>query len=460
MKHGDRGGPGFQLQPRHPAVDGATAGGDAANRKRMVVALSFAYGTSMLTDRQTIMQLLPTMVKDLNLDPEDGGKLLSLGASVYMLCKPAGQVISDSAEARGMLVLSLVMSGVVFVAMGSSNALWQIQLCFAALHLAQGAVSPSWLAIVGRAFAPNERGTPLSIVNGAGNAVSAFIPLLVATTLRLSGGQWRTVLLSQGVVSALFGVVLRFSLSPWPPSDSSFSARPGKRAAVAPAVRKSARSEKDPVAGGLARAAAALLGVARRGDIQLLGLSALALYFVRFGVQAWLASYLARGTTGEAGAAAAAFLFWWQAGGVLGSLAAGPAADALPDGGRAPLLAACAAALAGGLGALPLLDGAAAPAALAGVGALCGACVFGLKTLVTLCTRERVPPDQGGRADAIVNLLAELGGVTAGLPLIRLVRRLSWDAYVPALQCGALVIVGAGLRLYLRPASATPKKTG
>ena len=125
------------------------------------------------------------------------------------------------------------------------------------------------------------------------------------------------------------------------------------------------------------------------------------------------------------------------------------------------MVVACATALVGGLSVLPRLGGAAAASwALSAVGALCGACVFGQRTLMTLCTREQVPPDAGGKADAIVNLLAELGGVIAGLPLIRLVNHLGWSVYVPALRFAALVMVGAGLWLHVRPASSASKKVG
>ena len=87
----------------------------------MVVALSCAYGISMLAYRPTVMQALPTMVADLGWSREDGGSLLSLGATVYMVCKPAAQVLSDSVEARTMLVLSVVLSGTVFLCIGASH---------------------------------------------------------------------------------------------------------------------------------------------------------------------------------------------------------------------------------------------------------------------------------------------------------------------------------------------------
>ena len=176
--------------------------------KGMVTALSCAFGASMLAYRPTVMQTMPTMVQDLGLGPEEGGKLLSLGATVYMVCKPSAQVISDSVEARTMLILSVTLSGILFLGIGVSSALWQIQACFAAVHITQAMHSPAMLSLVGRTFAAKERGTPLSIINSSGNAVNSLIPLLVTATLRWSGGNWRVVFLTQGATCALAGVDL------------------------------------------------------------------------------------------------------------------------------------------------------------------------------------------------------------------------------------------------------------
>eukprot|EP00937_MAST-01D_sp_MAST-1D-sp2_P000762 g762.t1 len=412
-----------------------------SGRVGFVAVLSCAFGASMLAYRPTVMQTIPTMVQDLGFTAEEGGALLSLGATVYMFCKPAMQVVSDSVEARTMLVLSVTLSGILFLGIGLSSAMWQIQLSFAMVHVTQAMHSPAMLSLVGRQFTPKERGTPTSIINSSGNAVNALIPLLVTSTLRWTRGSWRIVFLSQGGCCAVVGVllapaILRFKPPPPPPLKA---AQTVARHAATPAVT--------------------MAGVARNGSIWLLGLCSTALYVVRFGVEGWLASYFAEGSTKEAGAGAAAvFLFWWQTGGFVGSLAAGPFSDRHLGGARTPLMVIGAMVLVTCLIALPRLGGAgAAMWALAACGAVCGACVFGQRTLIILCTRAQVPPNAGGKADAIVNLLAELGGVLAGLPLIRLINRFSWHTYTPALNCAALTMVVCGLLLYGKEKRVTVK---
>ena len=321
----------------------------------------------------------------------------------------------------------------------------QVSACFAIVHVTQAMHSPAMLALLGRQFAPAQRGTPLSIISSSANAVNSLIPLLVTATLRWTGGSWRFVFLSQGAACAAVGLVLMPAILSFPRSQP-----PQAMARVA-----MASTQQPPGTQPLAAVSPVPLtlgDIARKPAIWLLGVSSTLLYVVRFGVEGWLATFLAEGSTKEAGAEAAAlFLFWWQAGGFAGSLAAGPLSDSLLGGARTPAVVGCAAALVVGLEALPRIGGAEAPAgALAAVGALCGACVFGQRTLMTLCTREQVPPAAGGRADAIVNLLAELGGVLAGLPLIRLVGVFGWGAFVPALNCAALAMLVTGLVLHAK----------
>ena len=249
------------------------------------------------------------------------------------------------------------------------------------------------------------------------------------------------VFLTQGGVCACAGLVLAPFILRFPPS------RPAAAAVSLSHERQAQQEQRDPLP-----AAVTLPEIVRKPAIWLLGLCSTMLYIVRFGMEGWLATFFAQGATKESGAEAAAlFLFWWQAGGFSGSLVAGPLSDSLLGGARTPAIAGTAAALVIGLAALPRLGGAAAaPWALAVVGALCGGCVFGQRTLITLCTRELVPASSGGRADAVVNLLAELGGVLAGLPLIRLIGLLGWGAFVPTLNCAALAMLAMGLLLHAK----------
>ena len=78
--------------------------------------------------------------------------------------------------------------------------------------------------------------------------------------------------------------------------------------------------------------------------------------------------------------------------------------------------------------------------ALAFVGVVSGFCVFGQRGLLTLASRGAVPAKDGGKADAIANALAELGGVLAGAPLIYLIQASDWTMFTRTLLMAAVVM--------------------
>jgi len=172
--------------------------------------------------------------------------------------------------------------------------------------------------------------------------------------------------------------------------------------------------------------------VLRHKVVWTIGLTYALLCFVRIGVEGWIATFFEAG--GLSGAAS--FLFWWQLGGFAGASIAGPASDA--RGGQTPAL--LSAGFSGLL--LAILTGLSAKTVTWRLNALAflgGACVYATKVLLTLATRLHFRTRDCGKADAVTNALAELGGAVAGLPLIALIEMTgSWRTYGVALAlCAA-----------------------
>jgi sugar phosphate permease len=223
--------------------------------------------------------------------------------------------------------------------------------------------------------------------------------------------------------------------------------------------------------------------VGARWQIWVLGLCSTALYTARFAVEAWVATYFAEkaklglpagnsddfdvllsgATDGGAALARRAYtelMVAWQGGGFVGALVAGPASDRLCGGRRMPGVLLCGATLVWVFAAaLPAL-GAGSPAwRLRAAGLLGGTCVFGARTLLVLSTREQVPLGAGGKADAIVNLLGEVGGVLAGLPMIRAIERAgSWTMFGHMLAAAALALLLLCAPLFAAEARAFSSK--
>lgn len=171
----------------------------------------------------------------------------------------------------------------------------------------------------------------------------------------------------------------------------------------------------------------------------------MALYVIRFGIEGWLRTYFAEGRLldpTQKDRFTASFYFWWQLGGFTGTVLSGPISDSLTSGRRMPMAAACALVLAM---QVRQLRTAATSTSVSLVGLLAGFAVFSQRTLFSLFSRQQVPNNSGGRAEAICNMLAEAGGALAGYPLIQLVTRSSssWDVYVLVLTgCAAWLSAG------------------
>lgn len=176
------------------------------------------------------------------------------------------------------------------------------------------------------------------------------------------------------------------------------------------------------------------------------GFNLATLYVIRFGVEGWIATWLSE----EQGACLGGgeFIFFYQCGGLAGTLLAGFASDWL-RGRPLPVAVVSAGILLAATGAmhLQLVAGSGQIACLA---AMIGTGVFGQRVLVNLFTRMQVPQNECGKADAIVNGLGELGGVMAGLPFIQIVHWYeSWQAYTAILVAMASYLVASNVFLLL-----------
>jgi len=376
-------------------------------RKRLVLCLAANYGASMLIYRQTIMVTMPTVLEDLGLPVEAGGRLMSLGASTYMITKPLCQAMVDFMPATRGFQLSIAFSGLTFLAMGFATSLWHLEILVVVLHVSQSPIYPTLTQILNGWYEKHERGTPFSIIQSALPISCSAVPSIAAAAMTLTNN-WRTVYLFTGIV-AVATVILTFPFicDGKPP--------------VSEEDLKRCKGDKD--SSWISRVVDLLM----RLELWGVGISLTLLYTIRFGVEGWIASYLVKGV-GTGTETTVLLNTAWQLGGFIGVLAVGPASDHIFHGARTPLICGCTMGLTLSLVLLPSM-GPSSMLPLLAVGAAAGACVFALRVLYMLLNRDIMPASVASLADAVVQVLAELGGVFAGLPLIKLVQATDWTVY-------------------------------
>lgn len=378
-----------------------------------LLLLSLGYGGSMLAFRGTLMMSLPTMLDELHLTTKDGGMVLSASQIAYMVAKPVMQTLSDHCDARTLLLGSEAATAMCmcFFSIGV-RTLRDLEIVAAALLVCQAPHPPAAARLLTARFKPHERGTAFSVLNGSTNLVSCALPFIIAL-----GIPWRRLYVAIGAVLGLITTIQALFLTKDDDSDEESPRRPSSFVA----------------------------GVFSRGIVWVIGTLYALLSFVRMGIEAWIGTYFHH--VNDEGAPA--FLFWWQLGGFAGASFVGPMSDARWGGYPGTLSTGLGIALLCLLPLLSILPSTTYLWLLNVVALAAGACVYAIKVCLTLSTRLYIAPRDCGKADALTNALAELGGACAGLPLISILETsTSWvRAYGVALTtaAAALCVAHAGL---------------
>jgi len=394
----------------------------------------------MLAFRPTFMMSLPTILADLGLSHEDGGVILSTCQVSYMISKPVAQVISDSVDGRTLMLWSIVSTALCCSLVPLAVHRWHLQVLLFLVMVCQAPHAPACLRMISNWYGPKERGAAYSSINAAVNVVSCVVPAMVNSILLASS--WHALYLGIGLLTGAMAL-MEYPIILDSPSKANAAWKD-----IAPIVH----SKTSSIGDGKHSGARLVLGM---GSVWAVGLLFAALYGMRFGIEGWVGTFL-RESAGPAAQEAAArttatFLFWWQAGGFVGSSLAGPAADHW--GGRTlPLAAGCAALLSGATGLMHTMDHGDLLTTwkLPLVAALSGACVYAQRLLFNLFTRTQVHSSVAGTADALVSCLGEMGGAMAGFPLIRLVTYAeTWRAYTAALLALSVALSAGNAALTL-----------
>lgn len=394
---------------------------------QLVSVLALVYSTSMLAFRPTIMLTLPSMLRTLDLSQRDAGMLLSLCQVTYMIAKPATLVLSDSIDPQVLLLGSLWSSAACCAAISASKQLWHLQISFIGLMLCQAPHMGATSKLLTSRFSAADRGSAFSVVISCCNLVSIAIPHLVNTMVALYSWQW--VYVAAGVLLSVSALV------------------------AAPTISGSTSTGENGVndSGG----SGSFRGMLASGVIWGLGATTFLVYLVRLGFEGWIGTLLSQKMSPEEATHATSWiLVCWNCGGLAGTALVGPISDWL------------------GGAVLRVLFGASVVLwlsvwcfhelckhntlefgwwGLAHFTGLMGAAVYSQRVLSTLAARAHAPVHVAGRVDAVVSVMAELGGAMAGYPLVSVITSLgSWDYFSLCLLCVSIIIIPLNASLWAR----------
>lgn len=401
----------------------------------MYVGYIFYYFT-----RKSFTFAMPSLMADLGFDKSDLGILASILSITYGMSKFLSGILADRSNPRYFMAIGLILTGVFNILFGLSSSLLFFGLFWGLNGWFQGWGWPPCARLLTHWYSQSERGTWWGVWNTSHSVGGALIPFLAAFCAEYWG--WRFAMYVPGVLCILIGFFLINRLRDTP------------RSLGLPPIEKyrndypSAKSEEEkelPLREMLVKY------VFRNRYIWLLAISYFFVYIIRTAINDWSVLFLVE-TKGYSLLTAGACVFWFEIGGVFGSLVAGFASDKIFQGRRGPINVLFCFAVIFAIGALwfspanPIYD--------CGIMFLIGFLIFGPQMLVGMAAAELSHKKAAASANGFCGWISYLGAATAGYPLGKMTQELGWMGFFIALAlCG---VVSVGLLLPLWSAKSPP----
>ena len=398
-------------------------------------------------DRMAINMAVPFMAKDLEVQADKIGWILSAFFAGYALCQIPGGLLADKLGPRKVILIALGWWTIFTVLTGVVTGLTVLLVTRFLFGVGEGLFPASVWKVIGQWFTKKNRATANALILSSVAIGPAVTPILLAPVLQHYG--WRTAFYVLGGIGLLaFALAYRFI-------HDSVRTYPGAAAAEV------AQFERDEAA-ELARSDASsapgsfrdLLG---QRSVWALFFTALAGNITMYGWLNWLPSYLMKvkglDLKGMALAASLPFAF-----GAVGCMASGWVSDRFFRGRRKVLVLAC--QVLGGLAlyGFTRVDGVAGFMVMQ---CLAGFLLFMAVGAIWAMPMVLLPPRLMGSGSGFINMGGQIGGFLTNI-IIGYVITWSGGSYAAGFDVlfGGLLI-GVGCILFgVREAAAEPAASG
>ena len=403
----------------------------------MYVGYIFYYFT-----RKSFTFAMPALMQDLGLQISDLGILSSILSITYGLSKFLNGILADRSNPRFFMAIGLILTGAFNIFFGMSSSVVFFAIFWGLNGWFQGWGWPPCARLLMHWYSQKERGTWWGFWNTSHSIGGALIPLIAAFCAQIWG--WRFAMYIPGITCIGVGLFLMNRLRDTPQSLGlppiekfkddypSANKQQEKEISVKETLFKHVLNDK---------------------FIWVLAISYFFVYIIRQAVNDFGALFLIQ-AKGYSIMAASASVFWFEAGGVCGSLVAGWASDKIFKGRRGPINV---------LFSLGVIFAIAAfyftPAGMILLDYtlmfIIGFLIFGPQMLIGMAAAEFSLKKAASTANGFTGWIAYLGAATAGYPLSKVTEGYGWHGFFVALGiCGA---VSAFLLLPLWKLKSNPK---
>jgi OPA family sugar phosphate sensor protein UhpC-like MFS transporter len=321
----------------------------------------------------------------------------------------------------------LIATGIFNIFFGMSSSLIFFVLFWGLNGFFQGCGAPACAKLLTHWYSQSERGRWWSWWNTSHNIISAIIPVFMAFCAARYG--WRLAMIIPGVLTIFGGLYLMNRLRDTPkslglPDIEKF--------------RNDYRTTQPKTTGDELSAKEILFTyVLSNPYIWVLAITYFFVYVVRESVSSWTVLYLVQ-TKGYSQIGAGAVVFWFEIGGMVGSLVAGLASDKIFSANRGPVnvifclfttlaiyMFWCTS------GNQPLMDSL--------LIFTIGFFVFGPQMLIGLAAAELAHKKAAATATGFTGFVAYSGATAAGYPLGLIMRGFGWEGFFVTITACAVI---------------------
>ncbi len=174
--------------------------------KSLILTLFLLTGIFFLnfSVRIILAPLMPTILTDMNLAPDDAGSFFLIIASGYFISLILSGFVSSKLKHKKTILLAAVTAGVTIICTGLSQNLITIRLGLFAVGLSAGLYLPSGIAMLTSSIDRKNWGKVLGVHEMAPNLSFLLIPVICEGLLLWVS--WRSILIIIGVMSIGFGL--------------------------------------------------------------------------------------------------------------------------------------------------------------------------------------------------------------------------------------------------------------
>jgi len=400
-------------------------------RIRVFYSMYIGYALFYFT-RKSFTFAMPALINDLGFDKADVGFLGSWLAFTYGLSKFLSGVISDKSNLRYFMGMGLILTGVFNIFFGLSSSIILFALFLGLNGLFQGWGSPPCAKLLTYWYSQAERGRWWGLWNTSHNIGGAIIPLLCAFAIQAFG--WRYAMYLPGMIAIVVGlfIINRLRDNPkrvgLPPIEKFRNDYPDEKA------KEDVDKEKN-----LAPRQILVEHVLKNKFIWVLAVSYFFVYIIRTAINDWIQLYLME-EKGYTLMLAGSCVFWFEIGGIFGSLAAGYLSDTVFKGRRGPVNVLFSVGIIATLFALWFVPSASL-ILVSTVMFFFGFLIFGPQMLIGMAAAELADKEAAGTATGFAGLFAYTGAACAGWPVGRITQDFGWPGFFLLLSICACVAV-------------------